>query len=89
MNIKIAILTVSDRSAKGERQDLSAPELARFCEGRQWEVTEKAVVSDEVTDISVMLKKWADSEKVECHPYNRRNWLCPPRCNSRGDERSH
>jgi len=65
MNIKIAILTVSDRSAKGERQDLSAPELARFCEGRQWEVTEKAVVSDEVTDISVMLKKWADSEKVD------------------------
>lgn len=44
---RAAILTVSDRSAAGERADASGPLLARLLEAAGWEVPERRVVPDE------------------------------------------
>lgn len=45
--ITFAIITVSDRSARGEREDLSGPELKRLVEDRGGRVLARAVVPDE------------------------------------------
>lgn len=45
--VSLAIITVSDRSARGEREDLSGPELKHFVEERGGQVIFVAVVPDE------------------------------------------
>ncbi len=52
--IRVGILTVSDRSARGERADLSGPALADALATRWAEaaVMERAVVPDERVEIA-------------------------------------
>ncbi len=66
--IRVGILTVSDRCARGERQDVSGPVLARAVAAR-WpagdaapgaEVGETAVVPDDRPLIAATLRRWAD-----------------------------
>lgn len=45
--LTFAVITVSDRSARREREDLSGPELKRFVEERGGRVLAMAVVPDE------------------------------------------
>ncbi len=47
MNIKVAIITVSDRSSRGERADLSGPEIKKWAESHAYSVTAETVVPDE------------------------------------------
>ncbi len=49
-NIKIGIITVSDRSSRGERDDLSGPEIKKWCNRMNYTVTEELIIPDE-TDI--------------------------------------
>jgi molybdenum cofactor synthesis domain-containing protein len=62
MSLKIAILTVSDRSYDGERADQSGPALAERISSQGWEVTKKAVVPDEQNSIADRLRAWSDGE---------------------------
>jgi molybdopterin adenylyltransferase len=63
--IRVGVLTVSDRSARGERPDLSGPALVRAL-ADQWPedtpvaVVETAIVPDEEAQISATLTRWAD-----------------------------
>src|SRR5580658_8756026 len=59
--IRAAILTVSDRSARGERADLSGPALASWLGQRSVAVTHTAILPDEPNAISDLLTEWADA----------------------------
>lgn len=65
MSLRIAILTISDRSAKGEREDLSGPAIKNFCVSQQWEVIDSKIVPDEMDVIINILSTWADSNKTD------------------------
>ena len=64
MSIKFAILTVSDRSSRGLREDLSGPVLQGAVADYGWEVTQTDIVPDEITAIEEKLCHWSDSEKI-------------------------
>jgi len=57
--VRVGILTVSDRSAHGEREDASGPALAAYLRDHGWPVERTAVVSDDQTGIESQLVTWA------------------------------
>ncbi len=59
--MRIAILTISDRSSRGERPDTSGKALADQALGMGWEVTQTAIIPDEAVQIRSTLMEWADS----------------------------
>lgn len=63
--IRTAILTVSDRSARCERVDLSGPALAEKALELGWEVIESALVADEKVEIEPVLRSWSDSGSID------------------------
>ena len=62
--MRVGILTISDRSAMGERVDESGPLLAELVQSKGWTVVESTVLPDEADQISSLLKHWSDSGKV-------------------------
>jgi len=54
------VLTVSDRSAAGEREDVSGERIRAWVEARGYELAERAVVPDETSAIVPKLVGWAD-----------------------------
>jgi molybdopterin adenylyltransferase len=66
MTIRVGILTVSDRSARGEREDASGPLLAQLAvEHLQAEVARTAIVPDERAEIAAVLRRWADEDRLD------------------------
>ncbi len=58
---RVGILTVSDRSARGEREDASGPVIRSFVEERwQWTVAAQQIVPDERAVIGETLLAWCD-----------------------------
>jgi molybdenum cofactor synthesis domain-containing protein len=56
---RAAVLTVSDRSSAGEREDASGPLLARLLEQQGWVVSERRVVPDDRAAIAAALTELA------------------------------
>lgn len=54
-NIKIGIITVSDRSSRGEREDLSGPEIKKWCDKMGYSVSEELIIPDEIEEIEKSL----------------------------------
>jgi molybdenum cofactor synthesis domain-containing protein len=65
MNIRFAILTVSDRSSRGERPDASGPALVELVQSQGWQVVKQAIVSDEMEAIQDTFLTWSDSGEVD------------------------
>ena len=65
MTIRFGILTLSDRSARGEREDASGPALADLIRAQNWSVTEQAILADDESAIRAMLIAWADSGRFD------------------------
>jgi molybdopterin adenylyltransferase len=63
--MRVAVLTISDTVAKGEREDLSGPAVVASCRGLGWEVTSALRVSDDPADIREQLREIADSGRVD------------------------
>jgi molybdenum cofactor synthesis domain-containing protein len=63
--LRFGILTISDRSARGERPDLSGPVLAAQIIERGWEIGRSAVVPDERSQISAIVSEWCDSDELD------------------------
>lgn len=63
-NFKAAIVTVSDRSARGERVDASGPKLADSLREAGFEVVSLKIVPDESEQIERELKRLADDEAI-------------------------
>jgi len=65
MSIRFGILTLSDRSAKGERLDASGPALADLVRAQGWSVAKQAILPDDESAIRTALIEWADSGEVD------------------------
>ena len=65
MSLKFAIMTVSDRSSAGDREDLSGPALGDAVERAGWAVSATAIIPDEIQQISDQLIMWADSDDIQ------------------------
>lgn len=65
--IRVGVLTVSDRSAAGEREDVGGPAVARAVEeGMPGAiVVERAIVPDERPAIASVLRSWADGSGLD------------------------
>ena len=61
MSVKVAILTISDRSSAGEREDRSGPVLKGAVQDVGWESTISSVIPDDIEEIVSTLTTWADS----------------------------
>lgn len=59
--MKVAVLTVSDRSARGERQDLSGPAVVDRVRRKGWELVRTGIVSDDQGAIEGELRKWTEA----------------------------
>ncbi|MCX8023857.1 MAG: MogA/MoaB family molybdenum cofactor biosynthesis protein [Thermanaerothrix sp.] len=64
-SLRVAILTVSDRSARGERPDSSGPLLERFITEQGWQVTKMAIVPDEEKAIRQVLLQWCEEDSAD------------------------
>jgi len=65
MSLRFGILTVSDRSSRGEREDASGPALVEMIREQGWQVVEQDIVPDERPALERLLKRWADSDRVD------------------------
>lgn len=65
MTIRFGILTLSDRSSRGERPDSSGPALARLIQAENWSVTKQALLPDNESAISAILTEWADGGEMD------------------------
>jgi molybdopterin adenylyltransferase len=65
MNIRVAVLTVSDRSSSGQRPDLSGPALQKLVQEYGWQLVVSDIVPDEQEQIQSRLVEWADSGAVD------------------------
>lgn len=63
--MRIGILTVSDRSARGERPDLSGPALEELISERGWSVNRVEIIPDELPLLIDTLATWADSGEFD------------------------
>jgi len=64
MQYTAAVITVSDKGYRGEREDTSGPNLCRLLEERGFEVQYTAMVPDEQTLIQAELLKCADQMHI-------------------------
>ena len=65
MTIRFGILTLSDRSSRGERADSSGPALARLIQAEGWSVAKQSILPDEESAIRGILVNWADSAELD------------------------
>lgn len=65
MSIRAAVVTVSDRSFRGERPDVSGPVLKELVEGMGAEIVETAIVPDDPAVIAQILIRLADTLRCE------------------------
>ncbi|BAU23866.1 cytoplasmic protein [Caldimicrobium thiodismutans] len=63
--MRCGILTLSDKGAKREREDLSGEYLKKFLEERGWEVCFYQILPDEKDKIIALLKSWCDDFELD------------------------
>lgn len=64
--IRVAILTVSDRAARGEAEDLSGPAIVTLVQEQlRASIAQRQIVPDEQALIQRTLVAWADSGEVD------------------------
>lgn len=65
MTIRLAILTISDAGARGERADGSGDAIAEWAAARGHVLVERALVPDETAAIAAHLRRWADTRVAD------------------------
>lgn len=63
--MRFGILTVSDRSSRGERPDASGPALEELVLSQGWEVVHREIVPDEMRPLQEKLAAWADGDEAD------------------------
>lgn len=63
--IRFGILTLSDRSSRGERVDSSGPALANLIQAEGWSVVKQSLLPDDELAIREILASWADSGELD------------------------
>ena len=64
MTYTAAVITVSDKGARGERADTSGPAVRKMLEDAGFEVVHTAIVPDETEEIKAELIRCADEKKI-------------------------
>ena len=63
---RVGVLTISDRSARGERPDASGPAIAQFVRDvLHWEMAQASIVPDEAAAICATLVEWCDAARLD------------------------
>lgn len=65
IRIRAAILTVSDKGSRGEREDRSGPALSHWLADRGVQIAATALVADEPALIAKALRQWSDPGDVD------------------------
>ncbi len=65
MLVRVGIITISDRSARGERPDASGPALAQEIRSQGWELVSEAILPDNRPAISRELAAWCDNGSMD------------------------
>jgi molybdopterin adenylyltransferase len=63
--MRVAILTISDAGARGERADTSGDAIAAWAAGRADALVERTLVPDEPAQIGAVLRRWADGDVAD------------------------
>ncbi|MFU8796458.1 MAG: MogA/MoaB family molybdenum cofactor biosynthesis protein [Dehalococcoidia bacterium] len=63
--IKVGILTVSDKGARGEREDLSGIAIRESLSGADYSIIDYDIVSDDRELIAERLVRWADKDAAD------------------------
>jgi molybdopterin adenylyltransferase len=63
--MRVAVLTISDRAAIGEREDRSGPILVEMVQNQGWEIVSTHILPDDQQMIEEVLQKWADSGEMD------------------------
>jgi molybdenum cofactor synthesis domain-containing protein len=61
----VGVLTISDKGSRGEREDLSGPEIRKIVENAGGEVSIAAIIPDERILIEATLRDWADERHLD------------------------
>ena len=64
-SLRFGILTVSDRSARGERMDATGPALDSAITDQGWRITRTGIVPDEKELLEKTLAAWCDSQDLD------------------------
>ena len=65
MTLRFGIITLSDRSSHGEREDLSGPALASFLQTENCSVLKQLLLPDDESALRKILTEWADSNELD------------------------
>lgn len=65
MNVRLAILTASDRGSRGEREDTSGDTIEEMAVAIGWELAARDIVPDDSDEIASRLKYYSDELKVD------------------------
>lgn len=63
--MRVAILTVSDAGARGERADLSGDAIASWAASRGYELAARTLVADRTELIAATLVQWCDDDSAD------------------------
>ncbi len=64
MSYTAAVITISDKGARGVRVDTSGPNLCEILKGRGFDVVYTSIIPDEMDEIKAELIRCADEKKV-------------------------
>jgi molybdopterin adenylyltransferase len=63
--MRLGILTVSDRSSRGERSDASGPALEEIVIAQGWQVLRRQIIPDDFSVIRQLLVDWSESGELD------------------------
>jgi molybdopterin adenylyltransferase len=63
--MRVAILTISDAGARGERADTSGDAAERWAVARGYAIAARALIPDETVDIVNALTEWSDGDVAD------------------------
>lgn len=65
MQIRAAVLTISDKASRGEREDTSGEAIKELLETIDADIRRSRVVPDESEQIAAAFSAWADSDEID------------------------
>ena len=63
--MRIAILTISDAGARGERADTSGDAIEQWARARGYDIAARTLVPDESTEIVSTIMPWCDDDRAD------------------------
>jgi len=85
MSYTAAVITISDKGARGERVDTSGPAICAILESKGWNIAYTGIIPDEKEQIKSELIKCADDMNNQSRSHHRRHRLFAQRHHPRSN----